>query len=307
MSKVSIIGGAGTLGATVGFLLSTSKKVEEVCLIDRNEKLLQNHLMDMQNALPSMKIYGGSWENLAGSDVVVITAGVSNRNDVASRNEFLQGNIEIFKLIGKQLIKYAPHALIVTASNPVDILNFYLYKHFQFKREQLIGYTLNDSLRFEWALKKVLSLHKKDTLQSPVLGEHGSSQVPIYSRVVLNNQPLILSAKEKEKVQQEIQSWFSKFNGLQINRTTGWTSGVGLTTLIDKLISSESNEIIGSAVVEGEYGLRELSIGVPLSVNNKGIQKVHEWTLELGEQEALLRSAQTIQQLLKEVDMVSIK
>ncbi|ADC50553.1 malate dehydrogenase [Alkalihalophilus pseudofirmus OF4] len=294
MYKVSIIGAAGTLGAAIAYDLASNIEITEICLLDVNEKLLLNHLLDLQNAFPNKDIYSGSYENLKNSDVVVITAGIPNRNDVSSRNEFLEGNLKLFKEFGKKLSIHAPDSIIITASNPVDILNYYLYKEFGFSRHKLIGYTMNDSLRFEWAIRKVMKLTPTDYVFSPVIGEHGSSQVPLFSQVVINKFSSTVPYDIKEKILNELNGWFHKFNKLSINRTTGWTTARGMGQVINKLLSLQSSTIIGSAILNGEYGVSNVSLGVPLTISNKGILSIDEWEISKDERGKFEKSAKFV-------------
>jgi len=300
MKKVSIIGAAGTLGASCAMMLSVHSAIDELCLIDVNERLLDNHIMDFENAFPSKNIYRGSFKDLIHSDIVIIVAGVPNRNNETSRNAYLADNIKIIHHIGEQITRYAPEAIIVTASNPVDALNYYLYRNFCFKRSKLIGYTLNDSFRFEWALRKVLEINNKESVQASVLGEHGQSQVPIFSRVLLSNRQLSLTKEQKQQIQEELKTWFVRFNGLNIHRTTGWTTGVGISQLINQLLTDEIVPSIGSAILDGEYGFENVSMGVPLLINNEGIQEIIEWNLEAEESNTLSQSALAIKALIQE-------
>lgn len=303
MVKISIIGAAGTLGATIAFRLAANKKIDELCLIDINNNVLLNHLMDLQNAYPYKKIYNGMYMDLVNSDIVIITAGIPNRNDVSSRNAFLKDNLKLFKQFGENIQEYASDALIVTASNPVDILNYYLFEKFSFKPRQLIGYTMNDSYRFEWALRNVLEFSEEDKLYTPVIGEHGNLQVPVFSQLTKNGKPFEINVEIKKQVQTKLQSWFIEFNALQVNRTTGWTTARGMDKVINSLLSPEPFKIIGSTILNGAYGIEGVGMGAPLIVNHQGIQEVEKWDLTVEEQEAYQRAADTIRETMSNVLM----
>ncbi len=296
MSKISIIGGGGTLGSSFGFMLAFKGIFDEICLIDKNKNLVINHIMDMENALVGQtktRLYSGDMEDLKGSHAVFITASIPNQN-VSSRLAFLEGNLKVIDEIGVEIKKYAPNAIIVTATNPTDILNHYLHTRFKFERHKLFGYNLNDSKRFEWAIRDVLGLASNDKLFSPVLGEHGGSQVPVYSKVLLNGESLNFKNELKELVNHKIKSWFVQFNDLKINRTTGWTSAIGLTEIAMGLVDTKSTSILGSAILTGEYGLSNVSIGVPLLINKEGLIEVQEWNLQEEEYNELKNSADNI-------------
>ncbi|MFB4162413.1 malate dehydrogenase [Alteribacillus sp. JSM 102045] len=294
MSKITIIGGAGTLGAAAAFSLASHENIDEICMIDINENLLKNQVMDLQNAYPAKVLYAGSYRDLVHTDIVIITAGIPNRNDITSRCEFLDGNIKLFKEFGENIQTYAPEALIITASNPLDLLNYYLYENYDFHPRQLAGYTLNDSFRFEWALREALDVPAKDSLFTPVLGEHGESQVPVFSQVTRSGRSFEMAASTQESIRKKLKSWFRDFNSLKINRTTGWTTAAGIRTMVEKMLQQELSEMIGSAIFRGEYGFHGISMGAPLLVNNQGVQQVQEWTLTPAEKENYAHSAHVL-------------
>src|SRR5699024_3069892 len=144
--------------------------------------------------------------------VIVITAGVPNRTDIESRDVFLEGNLKLMKLFGTEIKQYAPDALIITASNPVDSLNYYLYKEFDFRKEQLLGYSLNDSLRFERSLRSVMQVDRNKELFTPVIGEHGSTQVPLFSLITMDGENMRLNEADRSKIKDKNDRWFIEFN-----------------------------------------------------------------------------------------------
>lgn len=297
--KISIIGAAGTLGAAVAFRLCQNEEVNELCLIDVNESLLMNHIMDLKTAFPAQSVDKGHFENLAGSQLIIITAGVPNRNDIDSRDVFLQGNITLFQSFGENIKKYAPEAFIITVSNPVDALNYYLYRNFNFKKTQMLGYTINDSLRFEQAIRSVMKIPETANLFCPVIGEHGSTQVPLFSQIRLNGEPLIFEENEQEAIKEKVNSWFIVFNRLNINRTTGWATAAGIGRIIEGIVTNGKVETVGSVILEGEYGISDISVGAPATVSWDGIDSIHEWQLTKEELSNYHRSAETIKQLIR--------
>jgi len=303
VKKVSIIGGGGTIGSAAGFLLALKGICDEVCLIDLNRNLATNHVMDIDNAITGVsatRVYAGDMTDLAGSDVVIMTASVPNRN-VTSRMAFLEDNLKIMDSVGRELAKYAPDAIVVMASNPADILNYYLYKKFGFKREQCIGYTLNDSKRFAWAIRGVTGLDPDTDLFAPVIGEHGGSQVPLFSQVKYGGKPLTLTAEQKEQVLNKVNNWFVEFNQLNINRTSGWTSAVGLAEVGEALLQREPVLMMESAILTGQYGWEGLSIGVPVLLNSGGVHQVLEWELAEEELSKFQESAKLIKETIDRV------
>lgn len=299
--KISIIGGAGTLGSAIAFRLGQISGIKELCLLDVNEPLLLNHLMDLQNAYPNKEIYKGEYSGLAGSNIIIITAGVPNRNDIESRDVFLKGNIKLFEQFGRNIKEFAKDALIMTASNPVDALNYFLYKNFHFSSSQLFGYTLNDSLRFERSVREVMGLSGHQTVNSPVIGEHGSTQVPLFSRIQIDGEKITLAKEKQEVIKEKVEKWFINFNQLNINRTTGWATASGIAGIIDDLVSGGKVNTVGSVILNGQYGINDISIGAPVTISQHGIEAIHEWKLDEKELIDYQKSAGKIKQLLESV------
>ncbi|BAQ08868.1 malate/lactate dehydrogenases [Bacillus sp. OxB-1] len=296
--KISIIGGAGTLGSATAFRLGQNEQVQEICLLDINDMLVTNHIMDFQNTYPEKKIYKGNYKDLAESQIIIITAGVPNRNDVTSRNEFLEGNISLFREFGKQIKRYCESAFILTVSNPVDALNYFLYREFKFKKSQLLGYTLNDSRRFEHSIRTIMKIDSAEKVFSPVIGEHGRTQVPLFSQVRINDEKVSINSQVQQAVREMVSNWFTEFNGLNIDRTTGWATAAGIGKIVDGITNNEKMKTIGSAILDGEYGIFEISMGVPVVVDQNGTVSIPEWQLTNEEKLALQWSADTIKQTI---------
>src|SRR5699024_9893418 len=251
--KLSIIGGAGTLGSAIAYQMGNINEIVDVCIIDINKNLAENHIMDLGGAYPHKRYYFGNYQDLTNSSIIIIAAGIPNRNDIDSRDAFFKGNVKLLKEFGENIKKYAEDSLIMIASNPVDALNYYLYETFKFKKRQLLGYSLNDSLRFEKAIRKSLELPADTKVTSPVIGEHGDYQVPLFSQIQINQQKKIISEQKKEDINKEIKDWFIDFNNLEIDRTTGWMTAKGIGILVEKIVNGNKFITVGSAIMDGEY------------------------------------------------------
>ncbi|WAH35675.1 malate dehydrogenase [Alicyclobacillus dauci] len=295
MRKVIILGAAGTLGSTTAFCLAQQQLTEEIVLADVNENVLKNHLMDLKCAFPKQSFQLANLnEHIGDADLVILAASVPNRNNVKSRNDFLTENLDVVKNLSPWLQRCAKNSLIITATNPVDIINYYLYTELCFDRRQLIGYTLNDSARFERSIRNILSIPADASGFAPVMGEHGETQVPVFSQVQFEGERVVFSQEQKWEIVTDINQYFSQFNALNVNRTTGWTSGIGIAQLVSKLSQSESSLVMGSSILQGEYGIEHQSIAVPLLVSRRGVERVVEWKLDDEEQKAFFESSQTV-------------
>lgn len=305
MKKLGIIGGAGGLGATMGFYIGTLDIFETIVLIDIKENVVKSHEMDMDQALCELggtKVAAGSWSDLAGCDVVLMTAAVPAAK-VKSRNEFLQVNLGIVKSAAEEIKKYCPNAIIITGTNPVDVYNSVFYKILGGDRRRFIGFCRNDSLRMRWAAAKVLGADMRD-VQGMVIGEHGETQVPIYSSIKVKGQPVKLDKAQTAKIDEVVKNWFVEFQALDSGRTSTWTSAVSVGFIMKNIAEGgRLGPMPGSAILEGEYGQSGVSLGVPLVFGSFGWEGILQYNLNEEEKQAFAASAEHVKNLLSQCEL----
>ena len=298
--KLGIIGGAGLLGATTAFFASTEYVVDEIVLYDIKENLAVSHAMDIDIAVSEfrdIKIKAGGFDDLAGSDIIFNTAGVPERK-VASRAEYLEGNIGVYRDIAERIRAWGETPVIISASNPIDVLNYVLLEKIGCPPEKLIGFSRNDTLRFKWSIAKEYGIEASD-IEALVIGEHGDGQVPLFSTVrnARTGAPLDLSEKQRENILSRIGNWFAEYQKLDCGRSSGWTSGVSMTQILG-LIRDDSDTIVSCSVIpNGEYGLSGLSIGLPVKLGPCGVKEIVELELEASEMTGLNAAAEKIRNM----------
>ena len=185
MVKISVIG-AGNLGSSIAYEIANRAIADEIVLIDILQDLAEGQAADIQQALPfknKTQIYSGNYEKVGGSDIIILTAGKPRTPDIKDRLQLAEINIKIVKFIIQEIKKYSSQSVIITLTNPMDIINHFMYKN-GFSRNKAIGSGGQlDSAR----LKIVLGFPEKE-VEAFVLGEHGENQVPVFSRVRINGQ-----------------------------------------------------------------------------------------------------------------------
>ncbi len=300
--KVSVLGAAGCIGMSAAFEIATSRLADELVLLDVRENLAQHHAMDLRTVASALdvSVKAGRYEDAGGSDVVIHAAGVHG-DLTADRTAMLVENIRTTAEIARQLREHCPRAVVITVVNPVDALNWALWRAGGFERRQIVGYSFNDTLRFRELAAQAKAV-EGSRVQGLTIGEHGFTQVPLFSSVRVDGQPVAFSEDEKQRMRGAHRAFFEKLEGLRAGRTTGWTTAVGLATLTRAIVGDTREIIAGSAVLDGEYGLRGLSIGVPLRLGRAGIDEVVEWELSPDERAALERSAQALSKNVKLVE-----
>jgi len=298
--KVGIIGGAGLLGSTMVFCIAQKNIVDEIVLIDVKENVARAHVMDMEQAIseynPTNIMYG-KWDALEKCDIAIMTASMPER-PVKSRIEYLENNMPIVKTVAEHIKQYCPNAAIINGTNPVDPFDYILYDITGMPARQFIGFSRNDSLRLRWAIAKLLGVQTYD-VQALVIGEHGEAQVPLYSSVKVKGEPVILSREQKIQVDQMVKNWFVNYQALQSGRTSGWTSGLAVAYLVEAMVKRTGEVLACSAILNGEYGITGVSLGVPVVLGPKGIEKIVEMPLAEEENEGLKIAAEKMADVLK--------
>lgn len=300
--KATVIGAAGSVGAPVAFYLAASRLVDELVLIDVRPNVVQQHAMDMGTAVSALgvSVKAGSFDDLAGSDVVVNAAGMP-QGVISDRMEMLAKNIPLARDTALQVKKHCPDAVVITATNPVDPLNYAIWRAGGFERHQVLGYSLNDSFRFR-ELVAASRNASVGTVEGTVVGEHGNTQVMLFSTVRIDGRPATFDAAEKQRIRDEVPNILRRYEELKSGRTSGWTCAVGMASLV-RAIRDDTGEVFPcSMVLDGEYGQRGLSMCVPMSLGRRGARRVLEWQLAEDEKAGLARSAKVLGDAARIVD-----
>lgn len=295
--KVTIVGGAGVVGSASAFRIAQDGYATEIVLMDSRRNLAEAHSLDIEQAVAhrsATRVFTGEVEDAKGSDIIIMTAGVPHR-PVLSRAEFLSDNLPIVFNLAEALIPDSPLALWIIVSVPVDPLVYLMNQYLSIPRQRIIGLNWNDSSRFRWAIAKVLSIPATD-IEAFVLGEHGDTQVPIFSQVRVRGERFFLNDDQIKKVQIEIQSFFIHWNRLQSGRTAGWNSAESIGDIVASIASSDGRIWVCSTILEGEYGLSGVSLGVPVKLTSQGVQEILKMDLDASEKSALKASADAVKE-----------
>jgi malate dehydrogenase len=300
--KVSVIGAAGSVGAPAAFYIGVSGLVDELVLIDMRPNVVQQHALDMSTAMCELgvTVTAGTHEDLAGSDVVINAAGFP-QGLIADRMEMLPKNIPLVRDVALSVKRYCPDAFVITATNPIDPLNYCTWKAGGFDRRQVVGYSRNDSTRFREIIARMKGV-ATHLVAATVVGEHGSTQVPLFSSARIKGAPTSFTEAEKQAVHAEIPTILKRYEELQSGRTAGWTSALGLAALTRAVLQDTGEVMPCSVVLDGEYGLRGLSMSVPVRLGKGGVQEIQEWELAPDEQAGFARTAAAMAAAARIVD-----
>lgn len=293
--KISIIGAGGSVGAPASFYLAARGLADEILMIGgKRQNVLQQHAMDICTAASGEDIIvrAGSYEDMVGSDIVVNAAGVP-QGVIADRMEMLPKNIPLIRDIALMIKKYCPDAFVITATNPVDPLNYATFLSGGFDRKKLIGYSINDSFRFKEMLAAELKV-KVSQVDGIVIGEHGSTQVLLFSTARVDGKPVVIDEAGKQRIRSEIPNILKRYEELKSGRTAGWTCAIGLAKIVEAISKEDGTVIPCSVVLDGEYNLSGLSMSVPVILGRSGVQTIVEYPLADDEKQGLEITVDTL-------------
>ncbi len=287
MAKVSIVGAAGTVGAAAGYTLALEDVVDELVFVDIPEQadVTVGQAADTNHGIAydaNTKVRKGEYADTAGSDVVVITAGLPRKPGM-SRLDLADDNAPIMEEIQSSLAAHTDDFVTVTTSNPVDLLNRHLYEVGDRSREQVIGFGGRlDSARFRYVLSQRFDVPVRN-VEATILGEHGDAQVPVFSKVRVDGADPAFSASEREEILSDLQE--SAMHVIERKGATEWGPARGVAHMVSAILRDTGEVFPASLVLDGEYGHGDVSLGVPAKLGADGVDAIVEWELDDRERE----------------------
>jgi malate dehydrogenase len=279
MTKVSVVGAAGTVGAAAGYNLALRDVVDELVYVDipEQEDVTVGQAADANHGVAydsNTTVRQGGYADTAGSDVVIITAGIP-REPGQSRLDLAGDNAPIMDDIGSSLAEHNDDFVTITTSNPVDLLNRHLYETGDRHRSKVIGFGGRlDSARFRYVLSERFDT-QVGNVDATILGEHGDAQVPMFSKVRVDGHDPEFSPDEREEILSDLQQ--SAMDVIERKGATEWGPATGVAHMAEAVIRDTGEVLPGSIVLDGEYGYEDTAFGVPVKLGSDGVESVIEW------------------------------
>jgi malate/lactate dehydrogenase len=302
--KIAILGASGTLGSCTAYAILERRLDGEMWLFGRSRERLMAHCMDLQiaaAALGEMTVHAArGYEELFGCDVVINNAGVPTQSG-RGRREMLIGNLGIVSQFAAEVRQRCPQALVITAMNPVDSINFAFLRLTGMGRSQLMGYCLNDTYRARMYVARKLGIcaTRVDML---VVGEHGPHQTPLWSTLKVDGMPFRATPELRAYVLEKIPKFIQELERLGTGRTAGWISGLGMARLVNAIARDTGEVFPCSVMLDGEFGRSGFSVGVPARIGRRGIVEVLELPLPPDEKSSLEEALDVLQNTAATVD-----
>jgi malate dehydrogenase len=300
--KVTVVGGAGNVGATVARALA-EKELADVVIIDIAAEKAAGIALDIYEACPIQKsdsrVIGGSeWSEASGSDIVVITSG-KPRKPGMSRDDLVRDNYAIMESIAPNVVRYCPEAIVIPVANPLDAMAQALYRLTKFPRERVIGMAgVLDSARMSTFIAMELNV-SVENVHSFVLGGHGDSMVPLARYSTVAGVPLteLLSKDRIEAISARTAAGGAEITKL-IGTSAWYAPGSAVVEMVEAILKDKKKILPCSVFLQGEYGITDLFVGVPVKLGAGGMDEIIEIKLTQEENLALKTSAASVKELV---------
>ncbi len=304
--KVTVVGAGGNVGATVALAVAQRDYAKEVILVDleRNEgdKTFYPSVGRGLDQWQTSPIFGfdtrlkgtTSYDDTAGSDICVITAGVPRRPGM-SRDDLLSINANIVKTVTEQLVAKSPNTIIIVVSNPLDVMTYVAYKASKLPANQVMGMAgILDTARYRAFLAEALDVSPKD-IQALLLGGHGDTMVPLPRYTTVSGIPVtqLISKEKLDAIVERAKVGGGELVGLM--GTSAWYAPGAAAAQMVEAIALDQNRIFPCASwLTGQYGINDLYLGVPVKLGKGGIKQIIEVELDDQEKELLVKSAAAV-------------
>ena len=309
--KVAIVG-CGFVGSASAFALMQSGLFTEMVLIDANHDKAEGEADDIAHGIPfgrPMKIYAGSYDDVADAAIIVITAGANQKPD-ETRLDLVHKNISIFQSIIPEITKRDFGGILLIVANPVDILTYTALKLSGYPENRVIGSgTVLDSARLKYHLGEHLGVDSR-SVHAFIIGEHGDSELAVWSGANVAGIPIndfcelrghYQHQESMERIYKTVRD--SAYDIIQKKGATYYGVAMAVARIAESIVMNQNAVLPVTSLMEGEYGLEGLCISVPTIVSQKGAEKVLEIPLSDEEKEKLLSSAKELKEVLDGLDL----
>ena len=309
--KGAIIG-AGQVGMACAYSMLIQSTFDELVLVDVDRVKLEGEVMDLVHGLSFVApaiVKAGTIADCQGADIVIITAGARQKTG-ESRLELLGRNVAIFKHLISELVQYCPDAIYLVVSNPVDVMTYVTWKLSGLPCNAIIGSgTMLDTARFRYLLAQNLQLDPR-SIHAYIIGEHGDSEVPVWSRLNVAGAPLLALDPELGTIQ-DPEQWYRLFEQaknaayeiIQRKGATSYAIGLAVTQIAQAILRDQNRVLTVSCLTNGIYGIEDVYLSLPAVVNRYGVNRIVQLSLSDKEEQQLKQSAQLLHQAIKELEL----
>lgn len=310
-AKISIIG-AGFVGSSTAFALIAGGIASEIVIVDIKKEKAEGEAMDLSHGVSFVKpvdVIAGDYPDTKDSDIVIIAAG-ANQKPGETRLDLIESNLKVFKSILPEVVKYSPSCILLVVSNPVDILSYITYKLSGFPKERVIGSgTVLDTSRLKYLLGENFNIDMRN-IHSYIIGEHGDTEMATWSLTKIAGMDMdelgtILSCEHGDRKREEIYHSVKNaaYEVIQRKGATYYAVALAIRRIVEVILRDENSILTVSTMLNGEYGIDDVYLGVPSIVGTAGVKKILELPLDQKEHESLKKSASSLKELLRKANI----
>ena len=308
MSKITVVG-AGNVGATCANVLAHADVFNEVVLIDIQGNMAKGKALDTWQQAPidsySTRLVGGDdYALTAGSDIVVITAGIPRKPGM-SRDDLIATNAKIVVSVTKSILEHSRNPIFILVSNPLDVMTYACWKASGLSDKRVMGMAgILDTARYRAFLAEELNVSPKD-IQAILMGGHGDTMVPLPRYTMVGGIPLpeLLSNERIEAIVERTRKGGGEIVNLLKTGSAFYATSSAVIEMVESIVKDKKRILPCAAYLQGEYGYKDIFMGVPIKIGRKGVEKVFELKLNAAEKAALENSANAVKSLIKDVKL----
>ncbi len=310
-SRKGVIIGAGQVGIACAYSLLIQNILDEMVIVDINKYKLEGEVMDLNHGLSFVEptlIRAGTLADGENADIVIITAGAKQKSG-ETRLDLVNRNVEIFQSLIPEVVKYCSSAILLIVTNPVDIMTYACLKISALPSSRVIGSgTLLDTARFRYLLSQKLQLDVR-SLHAYIIGEHGDSEVPVWSKVNISGMHLLdKKLEEGKQIDSQLQEIFTQVKNAayEIIRCKGATSyaiGLAVARITQSILRNQSRVLTISSFINNIHGIQDVCLSLPAVVNRQGVTRVLNLSLNQTELQELQHSSRILRQTIEQLNI----
>ena len=308
VNKITVVG-AGNVGATTAQRIAEKELARTVVMVDVAEGIPQGKGLDQYQSAPvegfDTRVLGSNgYDETAGSDVVVITAGIARKPGM-SRDDLLNTNAGIVRSVSEQIKATSPDAIVIVVSNPLDVMCYVAKAVTGFPRERVIGMAgVLDTARYRAFLAEAMDVSVRD-IQAMVLGGHGDTMVPLVSYTTVSGIPVtqLLAQEKLDAIVDRTRNGGAEIVKYLKTGSAYYAPSSGAVQMVEAIVLDQRRVLPCAAWLQGEYGMRDLFLGVPCKLGRGGLLQVLEVELTAAERDALEKSAQAVREPMAAVKL----
>ena len=302
-----VLVGTGFVGMSFAYSMLNQGGVEEFVLIDVNKKKAEGEAMDLNHGLAfapdKMEFWAGTYEDCKTADIVIITAG-ANQQPGETRLDLVHKNTKIMRSIVSDIMKAGFNGILVVATNPVDVLTYVAWQESGLPRQRVIGSgTTLDSARFRYEIGSYLNVDPRN-IHGYIIGEHGDTEFPVWSHTTVGVMPLLDVVKNNPEYKFEdleqiyINVRDAAYDIIDRKGSTYYGIGMSLTRIVKAILGDENSVLSVAAYLNGQYGQKDVFLGIPAIINRNGVREIVELNLTGSERDKLAKSVDVLKETL---------